>query len=175
MTNKEVKIIYSEDKFTEFEMKILSEYFYSNDLYVEVKEKNEFVNASIDFFVPDLEVIFPAVLEGVLVSGASSLIKESILYIYKTVRSYLKKENKKGNAENLNIHFKINDCVFVIPQDIEMSKYTYAVDSFFKAACARHYIEEQYMYYSESEDEFVLKSQSQIINEKCKEEQYSNE
>lgn len=88
MTNKEVKIIYSEDKFTEFEMKILSKYFYSNDLYVEIKEKNEFVNASIDFFVPDLEVIFPAVLEGVLVSGASSLIKESILYIYKTVRSY---------------------------------------------------------------------------------------
>ena len=72
----------------------------------------------------------------------------------------------KVTEETANIHFVVGNNLLVLPIDIDDEKYQYTVDKFMELAASTLPERPIYSFYSEEMDQFVQKTQEEIIKSK---------
>lgn len=168
--NPDIGIIYCKDSFTDSELKTLVNELMAHGLRLAAKERSPYINASIDFFIPFLQIILSpemvsALSQGLLTSAAYDAIKILLVFIRKKFHNHpiCKIQGGQVTEETANIHFVVGNNKLILPVDVDDKKYQYAVDKFMEFAANTRPEKTIYSFYSEERDQIVLKTEEEII------------
>lgn len=109
-----------------------------------------------------------ALSQGLLSSATYDAIKMLLAFIRNKFYHHpiCKIQGGKVTEETANIHFVVGNNLLVLPIDIDDEKYQYTVDKFMELAASTLPERPIYSFYSEEMDQFVQKTQEEIIKSK---------
>lgn len=170
----DIGIIYSESAFDVEELGALENKIAACGLKLMSQERSPFVNASIDFFIPFIEILLSpnmvsALLQGTLVNAVYDAIKQLLISIfYKfSKRPVLKIQSDQIKEVPANIHFVIGNNRLVLPVTADDEKFRYVVDKFLDIAAASMPTETTYAFYSKADNAILIKTEEEIIQDEC--------
>ena len=170
-TKLDIGIVYYKNSFDVAELNAIETELAKRGLKLISHERSPYVNASIDFFVPYLELLLSpdmmALGQNLLTSLGSDGIKWLLKYIYNKFHKKPVFKIKDGNIteETANIHFVVGNNRLVLPVDTDMEKFEYVVDRFISAAASSAPTEITYIFLSEKDDTILSKTENEIIQE----------
>lgn len=176
MDNKpNIVIIYDEGAFTEEERGQFLQAFSNDVLSAQMHTRSPYVNASLDFFVPTVEILLsPEIIQAIYCNLAAAAIITSLKVMLKLVwkqfhkKPFYKVTNHKITESDPNIQFSVGKNIMVLPVDVDQEKYEYAVDRFFEIASKGEPCEPVYTYYIEAMNDVESKTENQIIAEEVR-------
>lgn len=174
----EIGILYAKNTFEQCELDEATTELEKYGLKLIAHERSLNINASIDFFVPFLQVlvspeIVSAFSQGLLNSATYDGIKALFKRIYRKFHAKSVSKIQNGNIieESANIHFVVGNNHIVLPTDVDKEKFEYVVDRFMLAATQCMPIEPTYTFYSEKDDAVLSKTETEIIQEEYEKQQ----
>ena len=161
----DIGIVYIKNTFEPCELNEVTTELEEYGLKLMTHEKSPYINASIDFFVPFLQIlvspeIVSAFSQGLLNSATYDGIKALFKRIYRKFHAKSVSKIQNGNIieESANIHFVVGNNHIV-------------VDRFMLAATQCMPIEPTYTFYSEKDDAVLSKTETEIIQEEYEKQQ----
>lgn len=176
MDNKpNIVIIYDEGAFSEEEHGQFLQAFSNNVLSAQMLTRSPYVYASLDFFVPSVEILLsPEIVQAIYCNLAAAAIITSLKVMLKLIwkqfhkKPFYKVTNHKITESDPNIQFSVGKNIMVLPVDVDQEKYEYAVDRFFEIASKGEPCEPVYTYYIEAMNDVESKTENQIIAEEVR-------
>lgn len=166
----DIGIIYFKDSFSDSELKTLINELAAYDLRLAAKERSPYINASVDVFVPFLQIMLSpemvsALSQGLLTNATYDAIKMLLVLIRKKFyhRPIHVIQGGKVTEETANIHFVVGKNMLILPVDVDDKKYQYAVDKFMELAASTLPEKPIYSFYSAENDQIVQKTEEEII------------
>ena len=170
--NADIAIIYMEGSFETDELSLLDEMIAKYELTLHVHQKSRFVNASIDLFVPFIQVLLsPDILSEIyrnaVSTGTYDALKSILGFIWAKFhkKPFYKVRPGKVTEETPNIQFTLGNNSLVLPVNVDNEKFQYAVDRFMELASQSMPNEVTYSIYCEEDDTLQSKTESEIIAE----------
>ena len=174
----DIGIVYIKNTFEPCELNEVTTELEEYGLKLMTHEKLPYINASIDFFVPFLQIlvspeIVSAFSQGLLNSATYDGIKALLKRIYRKFHAKSVSKIQNGNIieESTNIHFVVGNNHIVLPIDVDKEKFEYVVDQFMLATARCTHIEPTYTFYSEKDDAVLSKTETEIIQEEYEKQQ----
>lgn len=145
---------------------------YDLDLKIYQDAEHRFCNASIDLFVPIMQILLSpdflvALEQGIVTNAAYDGVKHLLNSVRKMFckRNVYKIESNSVRTEEPNIQFVIGDKHLILPVDVDDNKFEYAVDAFMDRAFEADNCEPTYVFYQDDESELKERTRSDIIRE----------
>lgn len=144
------------------------------DLKLKIYQDPEyrFCNASIDLFVPIMQILLSpeflfALGQGIVTNAAYDGVKHLLNSVRKMFckHNVYKIESNSIRTEEANIQFIIGDKHLILPVDVDDNKFEYAVDAFMAKAFEADNCEPTYVFYQDDNGELKEKTESEIIRE----------
>lgn len=177
----DIGIVYYKNSFEAFELAEIENEMAGYGIKLMAHERSPHINASIDFFVPFLQILISpdmvlALSRGLLTNAAYDGIKVLLKRIYSKFHNkpVLKIQGGSITEETANIHFVIGHNHLVLPVDIDRGKFEYVVDRFMDIAAAPALVEATYTFFSEKDDQILVKTENEIIREEYEKQQERN-
>lgn len=173
-----VVMIFNNDVVDEKEYyEIVSEVL-TQDSTVQVLHQNRLSWASLDIFVPNIEVILsPENLQGLYYNLLSDVLSAAIITAVSVIWNHFhKKATAKKNAVgieevNPNIQLIAGNHRLILPVNIDLEKYQYAVNQFIMTEASKQSEELCVSYYIEEIHDIETRTEQQIIDKAVKREQ----
>lgn len=177
----DIGILYIKNTFEPYELDAIITELKPYGLKLIARERSPYINASIDFFVPFLQIlvspeIVSVLSQGLLTNAIYDGIKVLFNHIYRKfhAKPVSKVQGGKIIKESANIHFVVGNNHIVLPVDIDIEKFEYVVDQFMIMASRQAPDKTIYTFYSEKEDVILSKTEMEIIQEEYKKQQRRN-
>ena len=168
----DIGIVYYKNCFEGAELTELETEMAAYGLKLMPYERSSYICASIDFFVPFLQILLSpdmvkALSQGLLTNAVSDGIKVLLKRIYNKFHKKPAFKIQGGNIseESANIHFVVGNNHLVLPVDVDKEKFEYAVDKFMVAATDSAPTEITYIFFSEKDNTILSKTENAIIQE----------
>ena len=177
----DIGIVYCKNSFEVFELADIESEMTAHGLKLMAHERSPYINASIDFFVPFLQILISpdmvlALSQGLLTNAAYDGIKALLKRIYNKFhkKPVIKIQGGNITEEAANIHFVVGNNHLVLPVDIDTEKFEYVVDKFMSVAATSAPIETTYTFFSEKDNAVLSKTENEIIREEYEKQQSNN-
>lgn len=171
----DIGIIYYEKSFDPSELIEIEEDLSKCGLKFSPHERSPYINASIDFFVPLVQILLSpdmvnAVCQGLLTNATWGAIKALLIHIFRKFRNKPVFKLQGGNVteEIPNIHFVIGNNVLALPMNVDEEKFKYVVDKFMDISASSVPEKVTYTLYSDEENAVMQKTEDDIIQEEYK-------
>ncbi len=158
--------------FEESELNLLADTAAQYDLTVSTYQRSPYVQASIDFFFPFIEIFLsPEIVGEIYRNAVSSGTYDAIKLLLGQIRNKFHKrpiykvQSKGVTEETPNIQFRVGNNSLVLPVDVDFEKFKYVVDQFME--CSSKDIPDvvTYSIYCEEDDSILRKTERDIISE----------
>ena len=160
--------------FEESELNLFTDTAAKYDLTVSVYPRSPYIQASIDFFFPFIEIFLSPEIVGEIYrnavsSGTYDMIKFLLVHVRNKFhkRPIYKVQPKRVTEETPNIQFRVGNNSLVLPVDVDFEKFKYVVDQFMEHSSHETPDVVTYSIYCEEDDSIVRKTESDIIAEEC--------
>ncbi|MBD5160790.1 MAG: hypothetical protein HDT14_01965 [Oscillibacter sp.] len=168
----DIGIIYLKDSFNDSELETLVNELAAHNLRLAAKERSPYINASIDIFVPFLQIMLSpemvaALSQGLLTNATYDAIKMLLAFVRKKFHHHpiCIIQSGKVTEETANIHFVVGNNLLILPIDVDDKKYQYTVDRFLELSASTSPEKTIYSFYSEEKDQIIRKTEEEIIRE----------
>lgn len=174
----DIVIVYYKNSFEASELAEIKNELAKHELQIVSHERSPYINASIDFFVPFVQILLSpdmisALYQGLLTNAAWDGIKTLLTYIFRKFRK--KPVNKlQGGAiteGSANIHFVVGNNVLALPMNVDEEKFEYAVDKFMDASVTSNPTEVTYTFCADNGNIVFHKTEREIIQEEYEKQQ----
>lgn len=168
----DIVMVYYEGSFEESELNLLEDAAAQYDMTILTHQRSPYVQASIDFFFPFLEIFLSPEIVGeicrnAVTNGTYDAIKLVLSQICKKFHKHpIYKVQRNGiKEETPNIQFRMGNNCLVLPIDVDDEKFQYVVDKFFEHSSQTMPDVVTYSIYCEEENSLVRKTENEIIAE----------
>ena len=168
----DIGIIYIKNTFEQCELDEATTELEKYGLKLIAHERSPYINASIDFFFPFLQIlvspeIVSAFSQGLLTNAMYEGIKALLKRIYRKFheKPVSKIQGGKIIQESANIHFVVGNNHIVLPVDVDMDKFEYVVDQFMLVTTQHIPTKTTYTFYSDKDNVVLSKTEIEIIQE----------
>ena len=171
----DIAIVYCKNSLNREELISIENELAKCDMMLVANERSPYINASIDFFVPLVQILLSpdmvnAVCQGLLTNAAWDAIKAVLIHIFRKFRNkpVFKLQGENVTEEIPNIHFVIGNNVLALPMNVDEEKFKYAVDKFMDISASSTPEKVTYTFYSDEENAVMQKTEDDIIQEEYK-------
>jgi len=177
----DIGIVYYNNSFEVLELAEIEKEMTSYGLKLMAYERSPYINASIDFFIPFIQILISpdmvqALSQGLLTNaaydGISALLKRIYGKFHK--KPIFKIQNGNVTEEPANIHFIVGNNHLVLPVDVDMEKFEYVVDKFMSTDATSAPRETTYTFFSENDNVVLSKTENEIIWEEYEKQKSNN-
>ncbi len=172
-----VALVYIEKAFSGQEIDDLKKELSKNGISLITRERSSMINASLDIFVPVIEILLsPEILGsialGILGNALYDLLKGTIVKIFSMCK---KKKISKIQAHHIiteqlpNVQLRIGGNSLIFPLQVDEEEFKYVVDRFFEIS--QHQVSDERSFTFLENGQLVTKTESQIIQEEIEKNQ----
>lgn len=171
---KNIELIYEKSALDTNDIQELQELLTDKEVSISSHQRFYMTNASIDFFVPIIQLVAS---NSFLIGIASNVAWD----IFKLIAgfAYTKFHNRKAEKvysdktveETPNIHFAIGENHIVLPVDVNQEKFEYATNKLFEYISTYTPNKTTYVWYNDKDGSLTIKTEEQIINEEIEKQQ----
>ena len=177
----DISIVFYKGSFEEPELNLLADTAAQYDLTISAYQRSPYVQASIDFFFPFIEIFLSPEIVGEIYrnavsSGTYDMIKFLLVHVRNKFhkRPIYKVQSKGVTEETPNIQFRVGNNSLVLPVDVDFDKFKYVVDQFMERSSQETPDVVTYSIYCEEDDSLVRKTENDIIAEECAKHRFAD-